>query len=65
METLKFGNSGWCKELKQSYEKGIYTPKNEKEFNILKRYALKPQKKSINKKEIPKETSKEDFKKEG
>lgn len=50
-KVLVFKNSGWCKELNNSYEKGRHEPRTEKEFNALKKYAsevieIKPFKKS-------------------
>ena len=39
IKTLIFKNSGWCEELQRSYYTGIYTPKNEKEYNALKKYS--------------------------
>ncbi len=38
IKPIKFENSGWCDELNKSYFKGVYLPKNEKEYNILSKY---------------------------
>jgi len=36
---LVFKGAGWCEELQTSYFQGVYTCKNEKEYEILKKYA--------------------------
>ena len=36
---LIFEKSGWCEELKTSYRRGHYTCKNQKEYDVLKKYA--------------------------
>ena len=48
MKALYFKSSGWCDELKKSYEKGFYTPKSEKEFNALEKYASDPSDSNVN-----------------
>lgn len=48
MKALYFKSSGWCDELKKSYEKGFYTPKGEKEFKALEKYASDPSDSNVN-----------------
>jgi len=40
-KTLEFGTNGWCEELKRSYFTGLYVATSKKEFDALKKYALK------------------------
>jgi len=37
--TLRFESSGWCPELRISYTQGFYTPRSQREYDILKKYA--------------------------
>lgn len=37
---LHFDHSGWCDELKCSYRRGIYNPKDRAEFEALSKYAI-------------------------
>lgn len=37
--TLIFESSGWCPELRISYTQGFYTPRSQREYDILKKYA--------------------------
>ena len=39
---LIFKGAGWCEELQTSYFQGVYNCKNEREFEILKKYSTTP-----------------------
>ena len=39
-KVLEFETSGWCEELKNSYKKGLYHPKSDKEYKALKKYSV-------------------------
>jgi hypothetical protein len=39
IRTLYFSEGFWCEELNQSFSIGYYTPKDEKENDILKKFA--------------------------
>jgi len=39
MPLLFFTSAGWCNELNTSYFVGMYIPRNEAEYNALRKYA--------------------------